>query len=204
MGTPTTLYSSIYDDIIALTARPDLVAETELALRSATRSIHNRAHFPRDAVTALVKLPNPAYQVAIDIQVTFPRFRAASTVRALDVEFNPMQQPEIELVEMGDIYDPIYRILRNDIAYQAGTTLNVRSSVAASGYLVEYFASPSVAPEEYNSWIAQLAPDSIIYQAASIVAGTNGNEEKARGWQASVNQMYFPELLSNYLTTAAR
>lgn len=202
MSTP--LYQQIYDDVVILTGRPDLADETALAVRTATRSIHNRAHFPRDVVSSLVQLPNAVYQVALDTQVLFSRFRGASTLRALDVNSNPLSYPEIEVVELGDIYDPVYGNLRNNIAYQAGTALNVRTSIAISGLIVEYFSSPDVSPSVYSSWIAQLAPDVITYQAASFVATATGNEEKSQKWQATVDKLLFPELISNYLTSAAR
>lgn len=200
----TTTYQQVYDDVVVLTARPDLADETALAVRTATRSIHTRQTFPRDVVGSLVKLPNAVYQVALDTQVLFTRFRAPSGLRALDSEFNPMSYPAIELVELGDIYDPVYGFLRQDIGYLAGTSLNIRTSVAVSGFAVEYFALPEVQPDRYNSWIAQLMPEVIVYQAASIVAGLSGNEEKARVWQGMVDKMLFPELVANYLLTQAR
>lgn len=204
MSANTDLYDGIYNDVLELTKRPDLAEESLIAVRTATLSLHGRQAWPRDVATSLVKLPNASYLTALDAQVLLPRLKGLSTVRVCDVNFAPMESPHVEIVEMGDIYDPVYGTLKNDIAYIAGTTVNLRTSVAASGYLIEYFQVPRANRNEYNSWIAELAPDVIVYQAAAIVFTTNGNEEKASGYQRMVDKMLFPELVSNFLTSAQR
>jgi hypothetical protein len=206
MTAQTDLFDSILSDVYALTVRPDLEAETELAVRTATLSAHSSAAYPRDSVLVSIQLPSAVsvFLSAVDIQVSLPRFRGLSSVQLLDSTFAPVSLPEIEIVEMGDIRDPIYHQIRNDIAYVAGTSLNIRSSIPAYGYSVEYFQSPLVRREHYNSWIAQLAPDIIIYQAAAIVLGTNGNEEKSRNYMNMVNTVFKPLLDQNYLTGAMR
>lgn len=204
MSVYTDLYDSVYNDVVELTKRPDLESETAIAVRTATSSIHARAAFPRDSVVQLVKIPNSSFITSLDAQLLFPGLRGLSTVRLCDVNYDPMEFPEIEIVEMGDIYDPIYRTLRNNIAYLAGTSVIIRSGTAAYGFVVEYFKVPSVRRDSYNSWIAQLSPDVIVHQAASLVFATNGNEEKSQKYAAIVDKMLFPELLSNYLTTAMR
>lgn len=207
MSMHTDLYDSIYQDVVTLTNRPDLSDETAVAIRSATISAHSKTNWPRDLQTAFVKLPNVSNLSALDIQVLFPRFRGLASVRITDVNFNPINGEDglIETVEIADIYDPIYAgQLRNNIAYVGGTTLNIRNYLSAYGYLVGYYSLPAVRRDQYSSWIAQLSPDVIIYQAASIVFSTNGNEEKARGYGNLVDKTLMPELVSNFLTTTLR
>lgn len=200
----TDLFDSITDDVLALTKRPDLADETAIAVRTATLNVHMAEAFPRDAVTQLVKIPNASYITQLDAQVLFPRIRGLSTVRITDTDYNPVEFPEIDIVEMGDLRDPIYKELKNDIAYLAGTAVNIRTSVPTTGYLVEYFQLPLIRREQYNSWIAQLAPDAIVYLAASIVFYTNGNEEKARAFDSFYQKTLLPGLRANFLTTAQR
>jgi hypothetical protein len=206
MSAQTELYDSVFNDVVALTARPDLETETALAIRTATQSMHSRYLWPRDSVVQLVKFTNATNVVALDIPTLFPRLRGISTLQGLDVNFAPVTSPEnfIEIVELGDIKDPLYGQLKNNIAYIAGTNLNVRSYAAIYGVLVEYFQLPVLSRDRYLSWIAQLAPDIIVYKAASIVLSTNGNEEKASAYAGMVEKQLLPELVSNYLTSAAR
>jgi hypothetical protein len=200
----TDLFDSITTDVITLTNRPDLTAETQVAVRTATLSVHSFGAYPRDLCTMPVKLPNPAYMVSIDAQIQLPRLRGLSTIQAMDSSYNPLEYPEIEIVEIGAIRDSEYKTLKNNIAYIAGTAVNVRCDIMAYGFLVEFFQLPQVRREQYNSWIAQLAPDIIVYQAASIVLSTNGNEEKAKSYANYVQQILKPQLDSNFLTSIIR
>lgn len=200
----TDLYDSIAQDVMTLTGRPDLADETAVAIRTATTSVHSRAAFPRDLRSDLVKLPNASFQSQLDIQVLLPRFRGVSTIRIVDTQFSPVESPEIEIVEPDDIYDPVYRSVRNNIAYVAGTSINIRTALAASGYMIEWYQMPATRREDYNSWIAQIQPDPIVYMAAALVFTTNGNDEKAASYTRIVDRQLFPELLSNFVTSKMR
>ena len=204
MTAQTDLFDSIVADVITLTNRPDLADEIAVAVRTATLSVHMAEAFPRDSVAQLVKIPNSSYVTSLDAQALFPRIRGLSSVQVVSVDYTPLEFPEIDIVEMNDIRDPIYHELKSNIAYLAGTSVNVRTSVPAYGYLVEYFQLPLVRREQYNSWIAQLAPDAIVYTAASVVFSTNGNEEKAKSYNNFYERTLLPQLKSNFLTSAQR
>ena len=204
MSAQSDLYDQMVEDVVVLTNRPDLAAEIAIAVRTATLSIHMRAAFPRDVAVQLVKLPNASYVTSLDVQVLLPRIRGVSSLRVCDVNYDPLETPIINIVEMGDIYDPEYKTLRNDVAYLAGTALNIRSSISTYGYLIEYFQVPLLRREQYNSWIAQLAPDAIMYTAAATVLATSGDEDKAAAYNKLVTTTLFPELIQNFLTSAMR
>jgi hypothetical protein len=106
--------------------------------------------------------------------------------------------------ELGDVYDPEYGNLLSHVAYIAGTSLNIRCMSGAHGFVVEYFQMPDVKAAAYNSWIAQLAPDAIIYSAAATVFSTNGNQEKAAAYTKTVNEQLIPELIAQYGLAAGR
>lgn len=200
----TSLYDQMLADVVELTKRPDLTGETAVALRTATLSVHSGAAFPRDLFTAVVKIPNPSYLLSVDVQSVTPRLRGLSTVRLLDSNYNPMEQPEITVTELDDITDDYWNTPKQDVAYVAGTNINVRASIPAYGVLMTYFQLPKVRPEEYNSWIAQISPDAIVYFAASIVYGTTGNEEKSANYMRFYEKTLKPDLISNFLTSAMR
>lgn len=200
----TALFQEIYDQVVVLTGRPDLVDETELAVRRATRSAHSRFNFPRDVATELVKLPNAIFTVSLDIQTLLPRLRTISQLRPLDINFAPVLGVKIPINELGDIYDPEYGTLLDHVAYIAGTQLNIRCMSGAYGFVVEYFQMPDVKSATYNSWVAQLAPDAITYSAAATVFSANGNQEKAAAYTKTVNDELIPELISQYGLSAGR
>jgi len=200
----TDLYNTIYDDVVTLTNRPDLAGETAVAVRTATISVHNSAAYPRDVETVPIKLPNPAYIVGIDAQVSLPRLRGISQIVGLDVDYNVIESLAIDVVELGDTKDPEYGTWKNNIAYLAGTAVNIRCSMPVYGFVIDYFMTPQVRPELYSSWIAMLMPDPIVYMAASIVLSTNGNEDKAKSYMAFYQNVLKPQLDSSYLTSIIR
>lgn len=204
MSAQTDLYDSIFQDIMALTKRPALVDETHLALRTATRTAHFGGAYSRDVSEQPVQIPNASYITSLDGQILFPRIRGLANVQLMDGTGAVMAKPEITVVEFGDIRDPVYHQIKNDIAYLAGTAVNIRSSVPASGYLVSFYQAPLVSRETYNSWIAQLAPDIIIYQAAATILGTVDDGRKAKTYMEMVERVLRPQLNQNFLTSEMR
>jgi hypothetical protein len=195
------LYDGILEDIFALTARPDLEAETELALRTATVNAHLCDAFPRDLFVSSVQLPNASYMFSMNIPSLFPGLRGLSQIRLLDSTMQPVvvsPENEVKIIELGDIYDD-YGNLKNQVAYLAGDSVNVRSYYNTYGVLVSWFKSPSLRRAEYNSWIAQLYSTVIVYWAASIVLDTNGNEAKAKKYMDMTQQIHIPFLKNNFL-----
>lgn len=199
----TSLYTQMVSDVISLTKRSDLEEETAVAVRTATLSVHSGAAFPRDLYTSVVKIPNPSYTVAVDAQ-SLPRLRGLSTVRFLDSNYNPIEAIQVEILELDDLVDPVYKSPKTDVCYSAGTSVNMRASIPIYGALITYFQLPKVRPDQYDSWIAQISPDAIVYVAASIVLGTNGNEEKSANYMRLYEKTLKPELIANFLTSAMR
>lgn len=201
------LYDSMLTDVVTLTNRSDLEGECAIALRAATTNAHLTDAYFRDIAVTQVQLPNSSNQLGLDIPTLFGLVRGFSTIRPIDQNFNvlsPVESQRIEIVEMGDIYDPEYGNLRTNIAYASGNSLVIRCPIQCWGYVVEWVKAPQTRRDLYDSWIAQLAPSVIIFWAAALVMNTNGNEEKARSYLTQVEKLYIPQLKSNFLLSAMR
>lgn len=198
MTANTILFDNVVAEVQQIVNRPDVPELVEQAVVSATRRIHSRATFPRDVVTGVSQLATQVYLASFDTSTLFTRFRAPSTVRLLDSTFLPVTKPEVELVELRDIYDPEYRTLKDNIAYLSGTALNVRSSYGLYGILCEYFQMPVCARTGYSSWIAALFPDPIVHQAAASIFAATGNAEKKKAFKDELEMEIFPTLIENY------
>jgi hypothetical protein len=197
-------YDNILEDIFVLTKRRDLSHETELALRTATLSVHSMGAYPRDLCTELIQLVNPTYAMSINISETLPRFRGVATLQIVDVNYAPLTTPVIEVLEFGDIRIPGYNQLKTNVAYVAGNALNVTSNTPFYGVLVEFFQLPNVRRGSYDSWAAQLFPAIISHTAAIQVWGASGNEEKAAAAQKYITNILKPQFDSNFLTSMMR
>lgn len=207
MSFQTDLYDSMLADVVTLTNRADLEAECAIALRAATTNAHLTDTYFRDFAVTQVQLPNGSNQLGLDIPTLFGLTRGFSTIRPVDQNFNllaPGQDHMIEIVEIGDIYDPEYGNLRTNIAYASGANLVIRCPIQCWGYAVEWLKAPQTRRDLYDSWIAQSAPAIIIYWTAALVFNTNGNEEKAKAYLTQVEKFYIPQLKQNFLLTAVR
>src|SRR4051812_3068676 len=107
MSFQTDLFDSLLASVIVLTNRPDLEAETELALRTATTSAHHSDFYARDLSTQLVQLPNASYSTQLDISNLFPRMRGVDSIRPVDVSYAVLMDEayDIDIVEIGDVRD---------------------------------------------------------------------------------------------------
>jgi hypothetical protein len=204
MSTQTDRFDSVLDAVMVLTKRIDLQSETELAVKTATLNAHLTAFYPRDLVTQEVNLVNCVFVHSLDILSLFPRCRGFERIRLLNVSGYPMEYPQIEIIEIGDIYEPEYRVLRNNVAFQAGSNLNVRSLQGANGYLIDWYSTPDTRRDYYNSWIADLYPDLIIYWAAALVQIATGNTDISRQHTDMVNMQLIPLAKANFLLGQAR
>jgi hypothetical protein len=204
MTQSTDLFDAIKADVVTLTNRPDLSLETELAVRTATLSAHHSEAFLRDLSTQVIQFTAPVYKASVALSLLSTKYRGLATVQLLDSLYAPLATPEIDIIETGDFFDPVYGTLKTNICYAAGSVFNVNSDTAHYGYLVQFYESPLVRREEYNSWIAMLLPDRITYAAAAIVLATNGNEEKAKNYRDFVTREFQPQLISNFSTNAQR
>lgn len=201
------LYDSMLADVLSLTNRPDLDAESAIALRAATTNAHLTDAYFRDFAVTQVQLPNSSNQLGLNIPTLFGLTRGFSSIRPIDQSYNlltPGQDQLIEIVEIGDIYDSEYGNLRTNIAYASGSNLVIRCPIQCWGYAVEWLKAPQTRRDLYDSWIAQSAPAIIIYWAAALVFNTNGNEEKAKSYLTQIEKFYIPQLKQNYLQTAVR
>lgn len=210
MSIQTDLYDEMVERVVTFTNRPDQTGEIAIAMETATRSSHLSDRYFRDVATTLVQLPNSANQFAIDIPTTLPRFRGAVQIRPVDLNYNLIYEqgwgnaPQIEVVEVGDIYDPEYGNVRNNIAFVSGSNLVIRYPLSVGGFIIEYVQAPQTKRDLYLSWIAQECPDIITYWASAILYATNGNDQKAQALLRQIEQLFIPQLKQNYLLSVQR
>lgn len=201
MSVQTDLFDGMVADIISITNRPDLADETALALRTATVNCHLSDAYARDVQVSSIQLPSPVYVTTLNIATLFPKLRGLSLIQAMDVNYTPIAvtpDSRMEIIELSDVYDS-YGALRNNIAYIAGNQINIRCLINSYGFFVTWFNLPEVKRDTYNSWIANIYPDAILYWAASIVLDTNGNEAKAAKLMKFTQEINIPFLKANFL-----
>lgn len=169
------------DGVYTLTNRPDLVAETKLAVRQATLAAHRCEKFMKDEVEVFLPLVS-ASSFQIDIPSYFPRWRQFSYIRPFDSVAQspaPFVLGGNEMVAPDAIIDE-YGSVKTNVWYVGGTNLNIRLSGNYDSFLVGYYSNPLLSPEDsYESWVARDQPAVIVIDAARRVFEAIGYQEAA-------------------------
>jgi hypothetical protein len=168
-------FATLLEGVYSITNHRELIAQTTSAVKSATLQMHRKDFFAKDLLEVALQFTTSDYLQSIEYRTLFPRYRALKVVR----KFDPTEAayPEYGMGPFFTIITPeqvldSYQQTRNDVAYIAGSSINLRSSTAIQYCNIGIYQNPEVGtPETYSSWIADEFPDAIIYAAAAIVQG---------------------------------
>lgn len=167
--------TELQQEVYTITNRPDLVAETLLAVRQSTLALHQNDYYWKDLKEHGISFPEPAYLQELQFRPIIPRFRALKYLRKSDatgvgLAFIHIVQPESVLDE--------YSINRNDVCYAAGDSIEIRSSTQLQYALLGYYENPNISVTGYTSWIASDHPYAIVFEAAEKVFKMIGKSEE--------------------------
>jgi hypothetical protein len=179
-------YTQLLADIYTLTARPDLAAETALAVRKATMKFHMADFWVNDLATVPVTLPvlptdgSVSFRYTLDLTDagTYPRLRKLAQIK----EYNTvLTGQEIKFARKeSDMIQDAY--LLEDINYwaQTGRSVAIRSNKVLVQIAVDYYKYPNVVPANYDSWIADQFDMAVIEEAASNIFSIIGKDAEAK------------------------
>ena len=184
----STSFASLVADVISLTNRPDLVAETNLAVKAATLKAHQSDDYIKDFQEFSVQFSTAEYYQTLEYKNVVPLWRKPRYVRKYDATGSSPSN-FLEYIEPEKVIDS-YGADRLDVFYVAGVNLQIRSSTLLQYILVGAYVNPTVTSSGFSSWIADDHPFAIIYEAASIIFKTIGYDE-----QVSVYRMMVQEQL---------
>jgi len=190
-------FEELLEEVYTLTNRPDLVGVSTTAIKAATLKAHQSDFYSKDIFeTVLACEGEPDYVTSIDYISIVCNYRALKYLRALDDTGQPAQF--ITMTTPEGILDG-YGAQKTDIVYVAGRILEVRASTLVSKFLFSCYVNPITTAEGYASWVADLYPFAIIYEAARVVFKSIGFDEQAAAYQGLVNEQ-FTLLRTNALT----
>lgn len=181
-------FDELLIEVYDLTGRSDLVAKTKTAIKAATLKAHRSDFYSKDIYETGIEFTTAHFIQSFDYISFVPNYRAFKYVKRVSDEndelgkFFDIITPEETLDEFGTN--------RNDIAYVAGRTLEIRSSVEFSKMLVGMYVSPIIVEANYLSWVAELFPYVIIFEAARIVFKSTGDKALAIEYKDLVAEQY--------------
>lgn len=175
-------FAELLDEVYTVTKRPDLIAETKLAVKAATLKLHQSDFYFKDLFETGISFSDSAYIQQLDIKVIIPRFRALKYLRRYDnsgsgaaAEFFTILSPTQTLDEYG--------LEQSGIAYMAGSSLNIKSATAFQYALLGVYLNPSIVESNFVSWIADDHPYAIVFEALRVLFKQIGYDEQAAAYE---------------------
>lgn len=167
------LWSDIRADVVELTKRPDLIADTDIAIRLAIRNAHKSGRFWRDLQSSTIGPLSTATEVQSANIVDFTtRFRQAALVQS-----GTRPDVHLEVVTIEGLLD-WEGYPKKNICWAAGTALNIRALNPEATYKFTYYQYPVISPQDsMNSWIADQHQELISLWAAMTVLNAVNEQE---------------------------
>lgn len=175
-------FTDLCNDVYTITNRPDLVGETKLAVKAATLKLHQSDFYQRDIFESGIQFPSAEYLQSFDPKAVFPLYRALKYLRRYDASNTGAAAEFFEILTPTDILDS-YSIERVNIAYQAGTILNIKSKYQFQYALVGVYLNPDITESTYTSWIAVDHPFAIVFEAARLLFKQIGYDEQSAAFE---------------------
>lgn len=178
-------FTALLSEVYIKTARSDLVDDTKNAVKAATLKAHLYDDFSRDLFETGIQFNAADYQLQFHFQSLFPRWRKDKYFRKADSVGTPgvfltRQSIDKTLDQFG--------ITNEDVYYLAGSVINIRSSTPLQYLLVGCYLLPDITETNYTSWIADLYPYAIVYEAAALVFKSIGQDEESVKFETLITQ----------------
>ena len=170
-------FDELVTEVNLITNRPDLKAETESAVRSATLKAHTTDFYSKDIFETGVEFETSAFRQSLDYISLLSNFRAFKYLRRVEDENDDVGR-FFDIITPEETLDS-YGVNRTDIAYVAGRVIEIRSSVEFTKVLLGAYVFPIVRTGAYLSWVAEQFPYAIIYGAARLVFKAIGYDEQS-------------------------
>lgn len=180
--------SELKDEVYTLTGRPDLVGETLSAIKSATLKAHQSDFYSKDLTESGISFTTAAYTQQLSAKELFPRWRKIKYLRKFDSVSNAAGA-FFEVILPEEVLDG-WGVTRDNVCYEAGVVLNIRSSSEFQYGILGFYQHPDVTEVGYNSWIASDFPYVIIFEAAALVFKAIGLDENASMYRQLVMEQF--------------
>ena len=159
--------AQLVSDVYAITNRPDMVNETNMAIRAATLKAHHLDFFYRDVQETGINFGTLNYTQSFEPRTVIPNFRATKYLRKYDSK-NSCAGMILVKKDLNDILDS-YGVEYVNIYYGAGAEIQIKMNTQEQYLLFGCYIHPDVTLVGYNSWIADEYPQAIVYDAAATV-----------------------------------
>jgi hypothetical protein len=189
-------FAELCNDVYTITNRPDLVAETKLAVKAATLKMHQSDYYYQDLYESGISFTDPLTTQQVDILNLFPRYRALKYFRFYDGSGTGLARDFFQILTPNELIDS-YGVDKVNVVYVAGSILQVKSREVISLALLGIYQNPILDETTFNSWIAAQFPYAIIFDAARLVFKQIGQDEQSAAFEKLVGEQVAELKISN-------
>lgn len=187
--------AELITEVYSLTGRPDRIAETLSAIKSATLKAHQSDYFYKDIFESGIVFDTASFAQSLDYRTLLPRWRALKYLRKYNISTNTPGK-ELDIILPDNVLDS-YKTTKTDICYVAGAFVQLNSSTKEDTYLMGCYLNPDITEAGYASWIALDHPYAIIFDAAATVFKAIGKDEEAAAYRGLVVEQIAMLKMSN-------
>lgn len=175
-----TTLAQLAADVSIITNRPDMANEINLAIRSATLTVHQREFYFRDIMETGIQFSSAEYIQSFEPKTLFPLFRSIKYLRKYD---SVGQAPGTILnrITPDQVFDD-YVIDYVNVYYSAGAEIQLKMNTQEQFMLFGCYLNPNVTSDGYSSWIADDYPFAIVYMAAAQVFKSLGADVQSNNY----------------------
>lgn len=191
-------FQELYDEVILITKRPDLVDRTKQCLRSATIKAHHSDFYFKDLVEVPVQFSNLFFLQSFIPTEVVPNFRMAKYIRLWNGGNTGDAGRFLEPIQIENSLN-LYGQNKTNVFYMAGQMLQIRGAATLDKVLFGCYVNPIITPEaSFSSWIANEQPYALIYEAARQIFKSISFTEQANEYSSMVADEY-AELKLSYV-----
>ena len=191
-----TLLTSLIADVYSVTGRPDLEAETKLAVKAATLKAHQSDYYFKDLLETGIQFATAEYLQDADLRVIIPNFRNIRYARRYDTSGTGKDAEFYTILTPGELLDS-YGNDKSNVAYMAGTVLKIKSRVKLDHLLIGVYVSPAITDDTYSSWVATDHPYAVIFEAARLVFKQIGFDEQSTTFEKLAAEQFIELRMNN-------
>lgn len=191
-------FDEIVAEVVSITKRPDLIERIKSNVRAATLKAHHSDFYYKDLYEVPVQFAEVfILQNFIPTDVA-PRFRKTKYIRRWQGGNAGHFGNFFTHIAIENSLDG-YGCTKDEVFYMAGQALQMRGRTPIDKVLFGCYLHPTVTPAaSYSSWIAELMPYVIIYEAARVTFKSFSFTEAANEYSSLVAEQ-FAELKLSYV-----
>ena len=187
--------TELQNEVYAITNRPDLASQTQSAVRNATLSLHQSDYYYKDILETGISFPTSDFLQQWEYADPVPLFRSLKYIRKTDLSGS--QDGAFFTIIPPELVVDSYGINQENVAYVAGSTIQLRSSTAIQYVLLGCYINPNITVSGFSSWIANEHPFAIVALAAARIFKQIGRDTEYAVWTREAQEELNRLKLSN-------